>query len=132
MAGVEISGYLHADGRSVLTVLEVEARKAVYAAAKLEAEAINRAAPKGATGRLERSHKPRTRRQAFGVVGYVRRDPRAWYGRIVEGGRKPGRGYGGAPPHPFSLRAGEAVAAACMELIEQGARRASLIIEERM
>lgn len=125
----------------MLTIADAEARRAARAAAKLTADAVNRAAPVGRTHRLSKSHKPRTGQTSQGIYATVRRDKPAWYGRVVEGGRKPGvsnrpgsrgRRYPGAPARPFSERAALSVQVEAERLIEAGADRVAEQLAARL
>jgi hypothetical protein len=149
MSGVQVTGELKLSERTVLGVLDQEAQRSVREATRMRATAINAAAPVGRTsGRtrpanpsgtpLSRSHKPSVRKTPFGYRGSVRRAADAWYGGVVERGRKAGRSsrsrraYPAARANPFVDRVDAGISDEAEQLLAAGAERAASQIEARL
>lgn len=86
----KLDGGLAITETSAITILDQEAAKALREAAKIGRAAIRDAAPVGATRVLKRSHGYSVRRTGHGHVAQMTRKSDAWYGRVVEMGRKAG------------------------------------------
>lgn len=136
--GAAVDGRVAVTEATVLTILEEEARESVREATKLLRAAADAEAPVGPTGLLAKSHKQSVTRTPYGIQGRLKRRPEAWYGRIVERGRKPGRSkrsgrrVSAAKANPFIDRAAAQTAAQAEALMEEGAVRAARRIEARV
>lgn len=143
-AKAEVDGHLRVTEATVLTTLDVEARKSVTDATKLLERAVAAEAPVGDAadgdihpGLLASSHKRSIARTPYGVRGTLKRHPDAWYGRIVAKGRNAGRGrtgrrVGPMRANPYDERAAEKIAEAAEHALEAGATRVAKHIERRL
>ena len=149
MSSAKVEGKLDITERTVLGILDEEAKKATGAATRRVTKEINAKAPVGPTSgrarkanpagaKLSKGHRPSVRRKEHGYAGLIRRVPDVWYGRIVEKGRKAGRGrgqgrrYPAARANPFVDRGAAAVEREAQTLLEAGADRAADRIEARL
>lgn len=143
MSQVKVSAPLKVNEQTVTTIVDNASKTAVRAATKVALTAIQAEAPVGATKVLKAAHRMSVRRTPYGHQGRIRRLNDAWYGRIVERGRKPGRSkpkgrfrrgrrYPGARPNPFVDRAVLAIADEAERLLEAGAEQAAEAIRKRL
>lgn len=143
-ARVDVKGRIGVSEATVLTILDEEARESTRDATKLLRAAVEAEAPVGSPadgdihpGLLAKSHKQSVTRTPYGVRGTLKRRPEAWYGRIVEKGRKAGRGrtgrrVGAQAPNAFIDRAAAKVEPAAQALLEQGSEKAARRIQRRL
>lgn len=147
---VRIDGDLTLTPAEAVRVLDDESKRATRTATKLLEGAISAGAPVGPTGRLKRGHRAQVSRTPFGYEGRIRRNANAWYGRIVEGGRRGGTAarlrptgrakFAGRPAprvgrmtaQPFVRVAATANQLAARAALEAGADRAATRIAERL
>jgi hypothetical protein len=135
-ASADIDGQLGVTERSVWAILDDEGKASVRAATKVLRSAVEEESPKR-TRTLASSHKQSVTRTGYGYKGQLKRHPRAWYGRIVERGRKAGRGrtgrrVGAARANPFVERAAARVEPQAESLLAAGADRAADRIEQQV
>lgn len=144
-ATARIEGELGLSEPTVHTILDEEAQRSTRDATKLFRSAVEGEAPVGQArdgdlhpGLLASSHKQSVTRTPYGYKGQLKRRPEAWYGRIVEKGRKAGRSkrtgrrVSATTPDPFVDRAATKVETSAQDLMEQGASRAAARIQARV
>lgn len=138
---VELGDGIDISEQTVLATLDAEAKKSTGAATRLAVKAVRDESPVGETKRLRPAHRASVRRTGYGYAGSVRRLSDAWYGRIVERGRKKGRSkragsrgrrYPAAPADPFVDRAAVRVADEVEQQLEAGGARAADKIDRKL